>query len=313
MTIFLSEREVEGLLNMDEVVAAVEEAFRRQGLGEAQNQMRSRTRGPASVLNVMHATSSYLGRGGLKAYMSSKGGTRFLTVLFDAADSTPLAVMAADMLGRYRTGAASGVATKHLYAKRSGSVALFGSGRQALTQALALRSVMQVDEIRVWSPNSGHREAFAKLLADEGFRCRASATPAAAAEGADVVSTITSSKDPYLDAKMLAQATHVNVCGGNVPDHAEIDSDAVGSFDTVVVDDVPQAKAEYGDLIQAAGKGKFSWDSAVDLGSVVAGKRKSKGRTLFKSGGAAIEDIATAALVYEKARSRAGHAEFQFY
>ncbi|MDG6910382.1 MAG: ornithine cyclodeaminase family protein, partial [Nitrososphaerota archaeon] len=161
MTIFLSERDVGSLLSMDEVVAAVEEAFKMHGSGQAHNYMRTRTRGPGSVLNVMHANSPYLGRGGVKAYMSSRGGARFLVVLFDASDSSPLAVMAADMLGRFRTGAASAVATKHLYGKRSGKVALFGSGRQALTQALALRSVMELGEVRVWSPRRENREAFA--------------------------------------------------------------------------------------------------------------------------------------------------------
>ncbi|MDG7010558.1 MAG: ornithine cyclodeaminase family protein [Nitrososphaerota archaeon] len=313
MTILLSESEVESLLDMDEVVAAVEEAFRREGMGEAQNFMRTRTRGPASVLSVMHATSSYLGRAGLKAYASSKGGTRFLVLLFDANDSSPLAVMAADMLGRFRTGAASGVATKHLYGRRSGTVALLGSGKQALTQALALRSVMKVDELRVWSRDSAHREAFASALRERGFEANSFASPAAAAEGADVVSTITSSKTPLLDETALRDASHVNACGSNVADHAEVTPEAVGSFDTVVVDDLPQAKLEYGELIQAEGAGKFSWDAAIELGAVVAGRAKPKGRTLFKSGGAALEDVAAASLVYKKAKSLGRCTEFSFY
>ncbi|HKT22251.1 MAG TPA: hypothetical protein VJR06_06580, partial [Nitrososphaerales archaeon] len=217
MTIFLSERDVEALLDMDEVIGAVEEAFRRQGRGEAQNFMRTRTRGPTTVLSVMHATSSYLGRGGLKAYMSSKAGTKFLAVLFDSSDSSPLAVMAADVLGRFRTGAATGVATRHLYRKSSGSVAVFGSGRQALTQALALRAVMQIDQLRVWSPSPDQREGFARLLKERGFAATPCRTPESAAEGADIVATITSSKEPFLDERMLEKASLANVCGGNLP------------------------------------------------------------------------------------------------
>ncbi|MDE1857616.1 MAG: ornithine cyclodeaminase family protein [Thaumarchaeota archaeon] len=313
MTIFLSEGDVEALLRMDEVVGAVEDAFRRLGSGEAENYMRTRTRGPASVLSVMHATSAHLGRGGLKAYMSSKGGTRFLTVLFDTSSSTPLAVMAADMLGRFRTGAASAVATKHLYGKGSGTVALFGSGRQALTQALALGAVMKLNEVRVWSRTRSHGEAFAKLLQERGFEARQFETPAKAAQGADVVSTITSSKEAFLGKVDLEHVSHVNICGGNVPDHAEVTAEAVGSFDTVVVDDLAQAKAEYGDLIQAVTAGRFAWESAVELGPVVAGRMKGQGRTLFKSGGVALEDVATASLLYEKAKSLGRYPEFQFY
>ncbi len=306
MTLILSEKDVEGLLDMDGVVAAVEEAFRRKGLGDAENYMRTRTRGASSVLNVMHANLPYLGRAGLKAYLSSKSGTKFVVVLFDAADSAPLAVMGADMLGRFRTGAASAVATKYLYREASGTVAIFGSGRQALTQALALRSVMSVDEVRLWSPNDAHREAFARALAEKGFRARACGSPEEALRGAVVATTITSSREPFLDGAALGGVAHANICGGNVPAHAEISADAVASFQAVVVDDLPQAKFEYGDLVRAAQVGKFSWDSAIELGAVVAGRPVPEGRTLFKSGGAAIEDVAVASALYEAARAASG-------
>jgi alanine dehydrogenase len=313
LTILLSDRDVESLLDMGEVVSAVEKAFRAQGTGVAQNYMRTRTGGVASVLNVMHANNSYQSRGGLKAYMSSKGGTRFVVALFDTSDSSLLAIMGADMLGRFRTGAASGVATKHLYAKRSAKVALFGSGKQALTQALALGAVLKVEEFRVWSPKAAHRNAFTNALKDRGLAASASDSVAAAAKGADVVSGITSSKEPYLDVAMLGTVSHANICGGNVPDRSEITARAVGAFGTVVVDDLPQAKIEYGDLIRAEKAGTFRWESAVELGAVVAGKKKPAGKTLFKSGGAAIEDVAAANLVYEKAKALGRFPDFQFH
>ena len=301
MTLILSDKQVEALIDMNEVVDCIEEAFRRQGLGEVANTMRTRSRGYNSVLNVMHASLSYLGRSGLKAYMSSKGGTRFALVLFDSADSIPLAVMGADVVGRFRTGAASGVATKHLFGKRSGTLAMFGSGRQAITQVLAVSLVMAIEEVRVWSPNADHREAFARRLTAKGIRARAHDTPHKAMEGAQVASSITSSKEPFITGRMVKTVAHFNVCGGNVPEHSEITSDAVGSFGTVVVDDLPQAKLEYGDLIQAARAGTFRWESALELCTVVAGKRVPKGRTLFKSGGAALEDVAVASMLYDKA------------
>jgi alanine dehydrogenase len=301
LTLILSEKDAESLLDMDEVVSSVEEALRRQGLGEASNFMRTRARGKASVLNVMHANLSYLGRGGLKAYMSSGAGTKFVVVLFDAATSVPLAVIGADHLGRFRTGAASGVATKHLYGKRSGTLALLGSGRQALTQALAVKSVMSVDEVRVWSPDKARREEFARRLNASGFSSRACDSPGLAMKGADVASAITSSKEPFITEQMLDGIAHVNICGGNVPEHAEMTASAVGRFGTVVVDDLPQAKVEYGDLIQAVKAGTFSWDSVKELSAVVAGRASAARPTLFKSGGAALEDVAVASMLYEKA------------
>jgi ornithine cyclodeaminase/alanine dehydrogenase-like protein (mu-crystallin family) len=311
LTIILSEKDVQGLLDMKEAVEAVEEAFRRKGAGEVDNSMRTRSRGRSSALSVMHANLPYLGRGGLKAYMISKQGARFVVVIFDSADSTPLAVMGADNLGRFRTGAASAVATKHLYRKSSGVVAIFGSGKQSLSQVLALDAVMSVEQVRVWSPNPAHRESFARLLEGKGFKARAFESPNVALTGVQVVSAITSSREPFLTEEMLSPVSHVNICGGNVPEHAEMTAGAVGSFDTVVVDDVPQAKTEYGDLIQAAGAGKLNWDDAVELGAVVAKKQMPKGRTLFKSGGVALEDVAVASTLYDKARSDSRYREVE--
>ena len=234
-------------------------------------------------------------------YASSRAGTKFALLLFDTDDSRLLAVMGADMLGRFRTGAASGVATKHLYGRRSGTLAILGSGKQALTQVLAVKEVMTLDEVRVWSPTPEHRRAFTQRLNSSGISGMAFDSPAAALDGAEVATAITSAREPFLTRQMLAGVSHLNVTGGNVPDHTEMTSDAVGAFDTVAVDDLAQAKVEYGDLIQAASAGGFDWESAIELGAVVAGKRSSRGRTLFKSGGAALEDVAVGSMIYDRA------------
>jgi len=301
LTLVLSERDVEGLVDMKGIVSSVEEAFLRQGMGELSNFMRTRSRGATSVLNVMHANLPYLGRAGLKAYLSSRAGTKFALLLFDTKDSRLLAVMGADILGRFRTGAASGVATKYLYGKRAGTLAVLGSGRQALTQVLAIKEVMSLEEVRVWSPTPEHRVAFAQKLKTYGFRSDAFNSPATALEGAQVATAITSSRQPFLTDEMLENLMHLNLAGGNVSDHAEVTPAGVSSFRTIAVDDIAQAKTEYGDLIQAAKEGVFSWESAVELGAIVARKRKPEGRTLFKSGGVALEDVAVASMVYDRA------------
>jgi ornithine cyclodeaminase/alanine dehydrogenase-like protein (mu-crystallin family) len=314
LTLFFSETQVMDLLDMGEVVEAVEEAFKRQGLGEAVNTTRTRSRADGTVLNVMHASLPYLGRAGLKCYLSTPRGGKFLVVLFDLRDATPLAVMGADMLGRYRTGAASAVATRHLYHRNSARLAVFGTGRQAVTQVQAMGAVLAIEEVRVWSPDASHRTSFAASLNESGIRARAFDSPGLASAEADVGSTITSSATPFLDAQDMAHLAHVNVCGGNHPRHSELTPEAVAAFDSVIVDDLTQGKAEYGDLLGAASAGKFAWEHAMELGSVVAGKAKTKGRTLFKSGGVAIEDVAVASLLYDKA-TRSGAVqpgEFSF-
>ncbi len=313
MTLLLSEREVESLLDMGEVVGCVEEAFRRQSQGEVVNYMRTRSQGRASILSVMHASLSYLGRGGLKCYMSSKSGTRFVFILFDSSDSRPLAVMGADVLGRYRTGAASGVATKYLYGRRSVRLGVCGSGKQALTQVLAVASVSSISEVRVWSHTKEHREAFTKSLRERGFDSTASDSAALALEGADVVSAITSSTQPFIDESSIRKVSHLNVCGSNSPDHFEIAPAALGAFGTIAVDDLAQARVEYGDLIQGVRTGTADWGRMVELKDIVGKKVKPEGKTLFKSGGVALEDVAVGSMIYDKAvkSGRFGGSQFE--
>ena len=286
---------------MKEVVRAVEEAFRQEGGGNASNSVRTRSKAPSSVLNVMHSSLPYLRRSGLKAYMSSTGGVKFIIALFDDATSSPVAIMGADMIGRFRTGAAAAVATKYLYGRQSFELALFGSGKQAITQVLAIQAIASLEKVKVWSPNAVHRKKFVGLLQREGFNASVHESPDGAIEGADVVSSITSSRRPFMTEKSLSSVSHLNISGSNDPERSEATTGAVQSFDTVVVDDLPQARVEYGDLIQAFIGGGFRWESALQLSDIVSGKRRPKGRTLFKSGGAALEDVAVASLLYEKA------------
>ena len=291
----------------------MEEAFRRKASGEADNSPRTRSSAPGAVLNVMHACLPYIGRGGLKCYLSSRTGTRFVFVLFDLSDGKPLAVMGADSLGRYRTGAASGVATKFLYGRTSARLAICGSGRQALAQVLGIAATTSVTSVKVWSPNPEHRDAFCGRLKGKGFDSRATGSPAEALAGADVASTITSAKTPFLTPEVLRGLSHLNACGSNQPDRSEVSVAGVEGFGSVVVDDIHQATGEYGDLIQALKPGGFSWDLVTELKDVVAGKaRPLKGPTLFKSGGVALEDVAVGNMVYEKALNSGRYTDSAF-
>lgn len=94
------------------------------------NTPRTRTIVPGATLNVMHVSLPYLGRAGVKCYLISKQGTRFVFILFNLEDAEPLAVMGADVLGRYQTGAVSAVATKYLCGMNSLKFAIAGSGKQ---------------------------------------------------------------------------------------------------------------------------------------------------------------------------------------
>ncbi len=307
MALILSESEVVSLLSMKEVVRAIEECFRAQGGSKAVNTPRSRSIVPGSRLNVMHASLSYLGRSGTKVYLSTESGTRFVVLLFDNRSGDLLSVMGADILGRFRTGAASAVATKYLCGLKSFKLALAGSGRQALTQVLALREVAKLERVSVWGPTKERREAFAGDLSQKyGLDASAVGSADQAFHNADVGTTITSSTKPFLTRRSVHSIQHLNLCGTNQPAHAEITPEAISLFETVCVDDISQSKVEAGDLVIAASEGALSWRRVKELKDFVASAQKPAGRTLFKSNGVAIEDVATASLVYDNAMKNPG-------
>jgi ornithine cyclodeaminase/alanine dehydrogenase-like protein (mu-crystallin family) len=309
MTLFLSERDVSALVDMKEVVGAVEECFRHEASGGAVNSQRTRTISPLAYLNVMHASLPYLGRAGVKCYLSSSKGTRFVFILFRLDDAEPLAVMGADVLGRFRTGAASAVATKHLFPKREFDFALCGAGKQALTQVRAMGEVAALNSVRVWSPHGGRRDSLANELRSLGYAASAYESLADALSGAEVVSTITTSKEPFLTPRLVDSVKHMNLCGSNTPSRAEASPECFGEFSTVVVDDIVQSKFESGDLLAAVAGGRLSWDSVLELKDVAAGKTRPRGRTIFKSNGVAIEDVASASLIYDRALKNGDFAE----
>ena len=312
MVLILSESDIRTLVSMKEMVPAVEEAFLKQGLGQAVNSPRTRSVIADSSLNVMHASLSYLGRSGAKCYMSTKEGNRFVFVLFDTESGNILAMMAADVLGRYRTGAASAVATKHLARRKDLSLAIFGSGGQALTQVLAVAEVAAVRRVNVWSPTPSNREKFAGELAALGFDAKAASSPREAMAGTDVASAITSSARGFIEASDASSIVHMNLCGSNNPRGGEALPSIFQDFRQVVVDDLAQARYEAGDLIQAEKAGTFTWDRAVELKDIVAGKVAPSGRTVFKSHGVALEDVAAGSLVYDAAKKRGGYLEADF-
>jgi len=228
-------------------------------------------------------------------------GTRFVFVLFRLDDGEPLAVMGADVLGRYRTGAASAVATKFMARSRRFTLCLCGSGRQALTQAIAMAAVGSLESVRVWSPTGERREAFAGELRELGFESTPFETLREALATSDVATSITTAGEPFLTREAVQGLNHLNLCGVNSPGRAEATPDAVASFKTIAVDDIQQSKMESGDLIFSEREGLLSWDRVVELKDIVGGKVWPSGPTLFKSNGVAIEDVAVASLLYDRA------------
>jgi len=289
-----TEDEVRRWLPMSAAIDSLRSAFMAYGLREAQNHPRRRLILPTgSVLHSMSA--AYGGYFGTKIYSTHpKHGAHFIFLLYDAATARPLAQFEANHLGQIRTGAASGLATDLLAPEKPLNLALIGSGFQARTQLEAIEAVRKVASVRVWSRNQAAREHFAQ---ETGAAAVESAADACA--GADVVITATSSKEPVIPPDAVGPETLILAMGSNVASRREIPGEIVNTA-RIVVDDLEQCKIEAGDLLLA----KIDW-SRVESLSQVAIKNTTAGETrrliLFKSVGIALEDVAVASYIYEKA------------
>jgi ornithine cyclodeaminase/alanine dehydrogenase-like protein (mu-crystallin family) len=307
VALILREADVQEVIEMDDIIAAVTAAMKELGEGVAQNEPRRRLFPPGGLLNVMFA--SYPGGRctGLKAYTVADGHARFLVLLF-GLDGSLEAMIEADFMGAYRTGAATAVAVKALGLKGPATVALIGAGWQAGTQALAISRVIEIKELRVFSRDHERRSAFAREQEEQlSVPTVAAGSPELAVRGADLVITMTTSSSPVIEDAWVEPHAMVVAAGSNWRHKAELPAELVARAQTIVVDQLAAAQLESGDLIAAHEAGKFDWSRAVELGAVVAGKWQrplGAGITLFESHGIALWDLAAGSVILAAARQR---------
>jgi alanine dehydrogenase len=304
--IYLSEGDVAELLPIEAAMSAVEAVLRMLGLGQAMNQPRQRVNIGMTNLNVMSAAIPALGVLGAKNYTGGvEGGPRAYFLLF-AANGDLISLMDADELGRIRTGATTGIGTKYLSRPDSKVAALIGTGFQAETQLRAMCVARRLEQVRVWSRRPDAVREFCERLQKElDVQLLPADDPRAAVDGADIVTTITTAKQPVLFGEWLSPGTHVNAAGNNRSFEREIDSLTVARSEVIFADSVAQSQIESGDLVLAAKDGVEVWDRVGELANLVAGRaagRTAPGQiTLFKSNGLALEDVAAAHYVYQEA------------
>jgi ornithine cyclodeaminase/alanine dehydrogenase-like protein (mu-crystallin family) len=243
---------------------------------------------------------------GMKIYTVSREAFRFVVLLLDATSGAFLALIEADHLGRIRTGAASGVATKFLARIDAARVGLIGAGRQASTQLEAVSRVRKLSGAKVFSRTQSSREAFCREMS---AKLRIEVEPVETAEAAvrfgDIVITATSSNQPLLFGEWLRPGTHVNAVGANMASRREVDDATLERATLIAVDDLAQAKVEAGDLIQGLAALKRGWDGISQICGIVAGAQPGRASrddiTIFKSSGIALWDVAAAGFIYRQA------------
>ncbi len=306
--LFLTEDEVAQLLDMPTAISLVEEAFRQLAAGRAHNTPRVRAKGDGVVLHALSAAADYLGVVGGKQYVTTRQGARFYVTLYDAKSGEMLALIEADRLGQMRTGAATGVAARHL-APQAEAAGIFGSGWQAESQLAALAAACPLRRAVVYSRSEERRRAFAEKMSRElGVEVVPVERPDQVVQDAAIVVTATTSQTPVFYGDNLAPGTLVCAVGSNWLHKAEIDLATIQRAVAVVCDSIECCQLEAGDLVQAVDTRAFDWSKSVELADVVVHRatiRQSREDILvFKSVGMAIEDVAVAVHVLRQARQR---------
>jgi ornithine cyclodeaminase/alanine dehydrogenase-like protein (mu-crystallin family) len=316
MALLLTENDVTRLLTMPEAIEAVEAAFAELGTGKGTaNHPRQRFFLPHGVLHHMAATLPGKGYMGTKTYTSFPDGTRFYVMLFSSNSGELLALIEGNRLGQVRTGATTGVAAKYMARDDVTLASLIGAGWQAEAQAEALVAVRpHIREFQVYSRHYVPRERFCqKMTRKLSVRFTPFDSAEAAVRGTQVVITATTAREPVVFADWLSPGDFVAAVGANRLTAREVDEEVLARSAVVAVDDLTQAKTEAAELIFANERRRFNWDQAVALSEVVSGWRPGRTDpediTFFKSLGVAIEDVAVAALVYEKAKAQGVGAE----
>jgi ornithine cyclodeaminase/alanine dehydrogenase-like protein (mu-crystallin family) len=306
-TLYLKEAEIEGLVTVPEVVDVLDAVFRDQASGSAWNNVRNRLRLPGATLHMM--AGAIPGYFGYKAYTVTAGKAKFFFFLYSAQTTDLLAMMEADALGQKRTGAASGLATR-LMAKTDSSVAtFFGAGWQAQSQLLAIDSVRELKQAFIISRRPERRDAFIKKMQPLVKAQLVAADSSEEAVGSsDIVTTITSSREPVLKGEWLKPGVHVNAAGGNLLLRREVDDEVLLRSNRLVVDSIDQSRIESGEFLGVIEAGKRHWEDFAELRDIVAGLKPGRTSaadiTFFKSGGMGLEDVAVGKLIYERAIQR---------
>jgi alanine dehydrogenase len=316
-TLLLTRSDVAALLDLDACIAAVEEAFRAHGA----------TRPPTGVLGMpvpgggFHIKAGVLEVGG-RPYFAAKTNANFpenparhrlptiqgVLVLADAERGTPLAVMDSGEITSLRTGAATAVAARYLARADARSVAIIGCGVQGHVQLKAVSRVRKLEQVRLYDRDQARAEKLARAAKRSlKVEVTVAANPRAAARPSDMVVTCTSTHEPLLAAGDVMAGTFVAGVGADHPEKNEL-APGLLAASRVVVDVLDQA-ATIGDLHHALAAGAMTReDVAAELGAIVAGR--APGRTtpeqtfVFDSTGMALQDVAAAVVVYERARAQ---------
>jgi alanine dehydrogenase len=310
-TLLLDRSAIKTLIRMPDVIDVVEQAFKI--CGEGRGKMPAKT-----YLSLEHGDframpAALPGCAGMKwvnvhPQNPSRGLPSIMAILIysDPETGYPLAIMDATEITAYRTGAAAAVASRYLARRDSHTIGIIGAGFQAHTQILAHAELFNPVSINVFDVSKAAVDRLMQSLPQ--FSIRNCSLQEAVAS--DIVCTLTPSRSPIIKKEWIAAGTHINAVGADAPGKQELDSSILKEA-IVVVDDLEQASTS-GEINVPIQKGIYSIREVYGtLDELVVGKKKGRTDnriiTLFDSTGLAVEDIAVAKLLFEKAQQVGGY------
>jgi len=228
-------------------------------------------------------------------------------LLHDAATGVPLALIDGDQITARRTAAASALAAASLARADARHLLVVGAGRVAALLPEAYRAVREIDRVSVWARQGAAAQALARDWRAQGLDAKAVPDLAVAAAQADIVSCATLATAPLLQGRWLRPGSHLDLIGSFTPAMREADDDCFRGATLFV--DTDEALTKSGDLLGPMARGVFqAGDVAARLDALCrgqhAGRRSATERTVFKSVGSALEDLAAACLAYAATHRR---------
>jgi alanine dehydrogenase len=314
-TLLLKQSEIKQLIDMKEVIESVETAYSVHADRKVQMPAKKYLffKKYNGDLRIMPCFIKSLDQAGVKCVNVHPNNplqhdlptVMGVIELFDPKTGFPISVMDGTWITNMRTGAAAGVGTKYLARKDSTELGIIGAGKQAFTQLMALKEVMDIENAKVFCRTCSSRENFAKLANEKfGLNIKAVATAEEAVKDVDVIVTVTPANKPVLKSEWISDGTHINAMGADAPGKQELESGLLKKS-KIFIDCWEQARHS-GEINVPVAEGLITReDIEAKIGDVIIGK--SNGRvsdediTIFDSTGLAVQDVVTASKVFEKA------------
>jgi alanine dehydrogenase len=315
MTLILNREDVMSVLYMADCMQVVEKAFMELEQGSAILPLRTNITASEGISLYMPSYLKELGAMACKVVTVYKNNPEKFNLpvilgkvlLQDPETGDTICIMDGGYLTAVRTGAASGVATQYLARKNKNQTAgILGTGVQARMQLLAVAEARDISKSYIYDISDDAAKTFIQEMQSKVNFEIVQVNSAEKILESDIICAATSSPDPLFDGKLIKEGTHINGIGSHTPNARELDTETI-KRSKIVGDSKEACFKEAGDIIIPLKEGAIREDHFhAELGEVICGKKPGRTSdseiTVFKSNGLAIQDAATAKLVYEKAK-----------